>query len=244
MISISKHVNKCVVAGAFLGFSPSGWGDEDVLRKLAQAAPHLTVTDVSVSPVAGMHEIEIEEDRSHLYVTADGKYLVAGDLYAISSVGLVNVTEVRREARRRDVLGRLDVADMIVFSATGETRSVVYAFTDVNCRHCQRLHADVDKLNDYGIEVRYLAFPRGGPGTPAYDKMVSVWCAAQRQAAITAAKSNEAVADLACDSPVAEQLALGRSFHIGGTPTLFTERGRQLSGYLPPDELAQRLGLR
>lgn len=132
---------------------------------------------------------------------------------------------------------------MVVFPPTAGTKAVVYAFTDVDCPYCRQLHADVEQLNGYGIEVRYLAYPRGGPGTPTYDKMVSVWCTSDRHGAITAAKLGESVATATCDSPVADHFALGRSFYIGGTPALFSELGEMLSGYLPPDEIARRLGL-
>ena len=73
--------------------------------------------------------------------------------------------------------------------------------------------------------------------------MVSVWCSPDRQSAITAAKLGKSVATATCDNPVADQFALGRSFYIGGTPALFSELGERLSGYLPPDEIARRLGL-
>ena len=141
------------------------------------------------------------------------------------------------------MLGDLVTEDMIVFAPKAGTKGIVYVFTDVDCGFCRKLHEDIDQLNELGIEVRYLAFPRGGPGTPTYDKMVSIWCADEPREAITAAKLGEAVADAACDSPVAEQFALGQSLHFAGTPTMFTERGELIAGYLMPDELARQLGL-
>lgn len=55
------------------------WTDEaTVMRKLSQAAPHLNVASVSASPVRGIHEIEIKEDLSRLYITRDGNYLFRG----------------------------------------------------------------------------------------------------------------------------------------------------------------------
>lgn len=240
MINKSRSV---VLCGILLSTS-AAWCDEGtVLGRLAKAASHLTVANVSSSPVPGIHEVEIAEDRARLYVTADGNHLFAGDLYVLSDDGLINLTEARRAAQRREVLADLKVTEMVVFPPTDGVKAVVYAFTDVDCPYCRQLHADVDQLNGYGIEVRYLAYPRGGAGTPTYDKMVSVWCAPDRQSAITAAKLGESVATATCDNPVADQFALGRSFYIGGTPALFSELGEMLSGYLPPDEIARRLGL-
>jgi len=107
------------------------WSDEaTVLRKLTQAASHLNVAGISASPVAGMHEVEIKEEMSRLYVTADGNYLFAGDVYAVLADGLVNLTEARREVQRQEVLAGLAAADMIVFAPTAGTKAVVYVFTD------------------------------------------------------------------------------------------------------------------
>ena len=64
---------------------------------------------------------------------------------------------------------------MIAFAPSAGTKEIVYVFTDVNCGYSRMLHQDIGQLNDLGIEVRYLAFPRGGPGTSTYDKMVSIW---------------------------------------------------------------------
>ena len=234
----------CFVLGSALLSASTSWCDEStVLRKLAQAASHLTVADIDISPIPGIHEVEIEEDKARLYVTADGNHLFAGDLYAISSNGLVNLTEARREARRRQALAQLDATDMIVFAPAEAVAAVLYAFTDVDCHYCRQLHDDMARLNDLGIEVRYLAYPRAGPGTPTYDMMVAVWCAENPQAAMTAAKRGETVVSPTCADPVAEQFELGRSLHIGGTPTMVTEGGKQLYGYHPPDELARRLGV-
>lgn len=240
---ITNRTRGVVLCGILVSASAAWSNERAVLSRLAQAASHLTVTNVSASPVPGIHEVEIVEDRARLYVTADGNHLFAGDVYALSDDGLINLTEARRAAQRREVLSELAVDDMVVFRANNGTKAVVYAFTDVDCPYCRQLHADIDQLNGYGIELRYLAYPRGGPGTPTYYKTVSVWCATDRQRTMTAAKLGESIDPATCDNPVAEQFALGRSFYIGGTPALFTELGEQLSGYLPPDEIARRLGL-
>ena len=89
--------------------------------------------------------------------------------------------------------------------------------------------------------MRYIAYPRGGPGSQIYNKMVSIWCAEDPRQAITTAKLGETVTEATCDSPVAEQYAPGRSLYFAGTPTMFTERGQLIAGYLTPDVLVCRL---
>ncbi len=46
-----------------------------------------------------------------------------------------------------------------------------------------------------------------------------------------------------CDSPVAEQYDLGRNLGVTGTPSLITQDGALIPGYLPAEELARRLNV-
>ena len=65
---------------------------------------------------------------------------------------------------------------MIVFPATSEKLGYVQVFTDVDCGYCRKLHGEMAQINELGIEVRYLAYPRAGMDSETYDKMVSAWC--------------------------------------------------------------------
>ena len=103
-----------------------------------------------------------------------------------------------------------------------------------NAGYCRKLHRDVPELNARGVSVRYLAFPRNGVDSAVGREMRQVWCAEDRQAAITAAKNRESVAAASCNDPVARHYALGRQLGIRGTPAIYLENGRMLPGYLTP----------
>ena len=78
---------------------------------------------------------------------------------------------------------------MIVFSPKDKKpKFVVTAFTDIDCGYCRKMHAEMQQYNDLGIEFRYAAFPRSGLQTPSYFKAVAVWCAKDRNKAMTFAK--------------------------------------------------------
>jgi len=94
-----------------------------------------------------------------------------------------------------------------------------------------------------GIQVNYLAFPRGGPGTEGYRKAINAWCADDPKKAITQAKQGESIPDRDCDHPVKEQFELGQALGVSGTPALILESGRMVRGFRPPRALAQILDL-
>jgi thiol:disulfide interchange protein DsbC len=94
-----------------------------------------------------------------------------------------------------------------------------------------------------GIEIRYLAYPRAGIPSPSADKLISAWCAKDKQSALTAVKSDQTIPNATCDNPVAAQFQMGAKVGVNGTPALFMPDGKLMPGYLPPEELARSLGI-
>ncbi|HEY9150427.1 MAG TPA: DsbC family protein, partial [Gammaproteobacteria bacterium] len=89
--------------------------------------------------------------------------------------------------------------------------------------------------------VRYLMFPRSGIDSPSYDKAVSVWCAEDRNEALTRAKQGKDPVPGKCDNPVERHMALGQSIGVRGTPSIVLEDGRVVPGYVPAGRLAAML---
>jgi thiol:disulfide interchange protein DsbC len=233
-----------LVTGAAAADAPrlEGEAAERIYENLLAASPTMPIVAVVPAPVPGLYTVELE-DATAYYATPDARHLVAGDLYAIEDGAFVNRTEALRSARRLDMLEELDTDEMIVFAPEGRRRGVVNVFTDVDCGFCQRLHREVPALNEMGIEVRYLAYPRAGIGSPSADKLISAWCADDPQAALTRLKAGEPVEPRSCVNPVAAQYRLGQRLGVRGTPALFLENGRMLPGYMPADALAAEMGL-
>ena len=183
---------------------------------------------------------EVARGGEVLYVSADGKYALSGDLYDTDSGH--NLTEKRRIEARRAALRAVPDRDAIVF-APKTPRYTVTVFTDVDCPYCRKLHSEIAEYNKLGVRVRYLSYPRNGPGTDSWRKAEAVWCAADRQEALTRAKAGTEVAATAscAQNPVKRSYELGEELGVRGTPAIFTERGEYLPGYYSPERLLQRL---
>jgi thiol:disulfide interchange protein DsbC len=215
---------------------------EKLVERLKSLRPDIPIEGVSASPVPGIFALELA-GGTVFYGTADGRYLFAGDLYELGDTELVNLAEARRTEQRRALMADVPRDDLVIFPAAGKTKAVVNVFTDVDCGFCRKLHQEVPTLNEMGIEIRYLAYPRAGVGSRSYQKIVSAWCADDPNAALTQLKAGQEIPDRACDNPVARQLDLGRQVGVTGTPALVLEDGRLLPGYFPADELAQKVGI-
>jgi len=114
-------------------------------------------------------------------------------------------------------------------------------FTDIDCGFCRRLHSEIGKYNAAGIRIRYLFMPRAGKGSDSYKKAVAVWCAKDRQQAMTDAKAGKDVPAQTCENPVEEHIALADLMGLSGTPTLILPDGELLPGYVPADRLKAML---
>lgn len=204
--------------------------------RLKALAPDMEPDHVIETPLAGMYEVRFSSII--VYLSADGRYMLRGDLMDLDAQR--NFTEEARRIARADAIGALGESSMIVF-APDTVKHTVTVFTDVDCPYCARMHQQMADYNGLGIEVRYAAFPRAGVSSPTYDKMVSVWCAADQRTAMTDAKMGTSIEMLSCDNPVREHYETGQGIGVTGTPAIVLESGEIVPGYVPPQELARRL---
>ncbi|NLQ18113.1 thioredoxin fold domain-containing protein [Marinomonas sp. M1K-6] len=227
-----------MVSLLLLPLSNTVFADQSAVLSAVQAAlPQYEVESTELHDGAGLYVVVLK-DGPTLHVTQDGKYFVAGDLYRIDNTALENETEKAKLAK----VEALPESQMIVYKAKNE-KAHITVFTDVDCGYCRMLHKEVPKLNDAGVTVRYLAYPRAGIGSEAYRKMVSVWCSADPQDWLTKVKLGAEIPENKCVNPVADQYKLGNEVGVRGTPSIVLDNGAFLPGYLPAAELVKHLGL-
>jgi thiol:disulfide interchange protein DsbC len=230
----------CLVGVAAAAELPTASGAKasDPRVVIAAKFPGVKPEEIKPAPIPGMFEVAMGADTA--YVSADGKYLINGDLYQIDT--RTNLTENNRSDMRRKAIAKLDERDMIIFAPTAAPKYTVTIFTDVECAYCRKLHSEMAEINKLGVRVRYMAYPRAGPDTDDWRKMESVWCSKDRKSAITHAKLGEAVKTPDCGTtPVGKQYALGEKLGVNGTPAVFTDAGDYIGGYLPAQKLFEQL---
>lgn len=209
----------------------------ELRAQLASKIPGAKPESVRESPIPGLYEVSV--DTSVGYISADGRYVISGDLFEIAS--RTNLTDVRKADTRRKMLASLKEDQMIIFAPT-TVKHTITVFTDVDCAYCRKLHSEIGELNKLGVKVRYLAYPRTGPNTVSWAKMEQVFCSKDRKDALTHAKLGEDVKAPNCGTtPVASEFALGEQIGVNGTPAIITETGEYIGGYLPAAKLVQYL---
>ena len=213
--------------------------EQKVRDALKAYNPTAQVDRVSPSPLPGYYEVQ--SGAAIVYVSADGKYMMAGDLYELGT--RKDLTEARRTAIHKAVLDSVADDKHIVFAAKDQAH-VVNVFTDIDCGYCRKLHSQIADYNKAGITVKYLFFPRAGLSSDSYKKAVSVWCSTNRNQALTEAKGGkDPDLDKTCSNPVSEEYELGMKLGVSGTPAIFAEDGSQIGGYMPPDRMREKLDM-
>ncbi|MGO2386933.1 MAG: DsbC family protein [Psychrobacter sp.] len=221
---------------------PSASNDATVVEALQANLKSSGIEETIVSAVpTDMDDIYwvTAEGLPPFFTDKAGKHIIQGQIIAVGDAAPVDISAALTATTAQEALKAVDKKDMVIYPAQGETKAVIYAFTDADCGYCRKLHSEMDDINARGIEVRYLAWPRSQQSVP---KMEAIWCSQDRKAAMDQAKIGANVQAPSCANPVQEHMALGSKLGVRGTPAVFTETGQQVGGYLPAAELAQAVG--
>jgi thiol:disulfide interchange protein DsbC len=232
-----RNVIKIAALSLFALTLPIANADENAIRQsMAKSMPSMKIDSVQPSEVKGLYEVMV--GANIFYVSEDGKYLLQGRLVDVAA--RKDLTEAKLSNARKLAIEKIGQENMIVFKPKIKKYTVT-VFTDIDCGYCRKLHSEIDQYLAQGITIQYLFFPRAGKGSDSYNKAVSVWCAKDRNAALTDAKKGNTPPAKTCDNPVDEHMQLGADFDVKGTPMIVTEKGNIYPGYLPAKQLVEAL---
>lgn len=191
-----------------------------------------TVVSVADSSIPGL--LQVNTDTGIFYASENGEYLVNGRIYRVGDEIVDETGEALKQFRLEGLERFKDSA--IEYKAKNE-KYVVNVFTDTTCGFCRKLHNEMDKLNDLGITVRYLAFPRQGIKSQVYRDTVSIWCAENPLEAMNTAKAGGNVPRASCENAVADQYNFGKATGVNSTPNIIMPDGSLVKGYQPAQSL-------
>ncbi len=235
-----KKVMKQALPGlvvSALALNAMASAEQTIQNKLNEIVPNAPAAKIEKSVLDGLYQVTLGSNV--IYMTADGKYLFNGNVVDLAT--RENLTESAQNKARLHTLNAIPEKSMIIYPAKGKTKHTISVFTDIDCPYCKKFHKDIAELNENGITVRYLAFPRSGPQTPSYYKMESVWCDKDPVKALDAAMNGTDPATKTCVNPLMDHMTQAQSFAISGTPTLLLDNGQMVPGYVPAKELIQAL---
>lgn len=216
-------------------------GQPDITRLLKLRLGTAEVSPPVETPIKGVYQTQFGNKFG--YLIEDGRYVFIGELFDLGRAQ--NLTEISRRDAIKDELAKVSESDMAIFPASATEKTKLTVFTDTSCPYCQKLHEEVNYLQDAGITVRYLPYPRGGSRGPGYSTLKQVWCAEDKIEAMNIGKGITK-GDLPpgnCDAAdfVDRGYELGNQLGVTGTPSLFLESGESITGYVPYKQLITKV---
>jgi thiol:disulfide interchange protein DsbC len=209
---------------------------------------------VPADSMKGLYEVSI--DGRVLIMDNQAKFGVVGDLYDLTSMR--NLTQENKmeaiKTKANQIIPTMPEDVFVTFKAKGETKATLTVFTDPTCFYCRKLHAEVGKLNEAGITVKYVPYPREGElskygnKSEGFDKTRQITCASDQQTAMTQVKkgtdANQFVKsnyENACEEQVRTGIKFGKAIGFGGTPFLHLDNGDVIPGFQEASALIPRM---
>lgn len=219
--------------------SPAFAGEKEIRNAFKRLDPNTPIQSVKPAKIAGLYEVVIGNEV--YYVSDDGRYIFNGDVYDANTHE--NLTSTARGKIALKIINKVGENGMIIYEPK-KVRRTLTVFTDVDCPYCRKFHEDLPQHLANGIRVRYVMFPLRGLNSSVYRKEANVWCSKNRKKAFDEATAGKAIKAKQCANPIADNYILAQKLGVNSTPTLMTDKGVLLPGYLPPANLAARLGLK
>ena len=203
--------------------------------------PELQVDSIHTSDIP--HFYTVMAGPVVFYLSDDGRYMFNGDVLDLSQ-GKKNITETVRNKAVLSAIERLEAGGTpVILYKAKNPKYTITVFTDITCGYCRKFHRHIPELNDAGISVRYLAFPRHGLASRSYQDVVSIWCADDPLQSLTDANNGRSIVAKTCENhSVRQQYELGLMAGITGTPSIILPDGSILPGYVEPRALLKILG--
>ena len=192
------------------------------------------VKSVTKSPVPGLFEVNV--GGQVVYTDATGRYVINGEL--IDTKTGTNLTEERMADINRIKWSDLPLARAIKWTKGDGSRQVA-VFSDPNCGYCKRIEQTFQQMDN--ITVYTFLYPVLSPDSSTKAKQV--WCSADRTKAWRDWMLNKVAltGNGSCKTPVDDNLALGQSLNITGTPAVFFMDGTRIPGAADAGTLERKL---
>lgn len=237
-----------------LSFASTNDDTTQIANKLKAIQPE-NFSNVRIEPslMDGFYQV-IFKNGAKVYVDKDVTRFVKGDLIKVENNNLMNVTEQETRIRNSKIIGDLVSKyenSLVKYPAKKEKIASLYVFSDFTCPYCKKLHDNMTQINEIGIEINYIPFPKNSmEDTRVVKGLQRIMCDKDRNSAFNEAFTNpkkyalESVnLDLTC--PEAVDIL---SFHnyadllgIRGTPTMYTKNGSKIVGFTTAKDFALSL---
>ncbi|BDB25604.1 thiol:disulfide interchange protein DsbC [Cupriavidus sp. TA19] len=234
--AVTAVVGGLAAAGFALHAMAAGEPGTDRIKESLQKVlgGRAEVKSITKTPVPGLFEANI--GGQVVYTDSTGRYILNGEM--IDTRTGTNLTEERMAEINRIKWSDLPLARAIKWSKGDGSRQIA-VFSDPNCGYCKRIEQTFQQMDN--ITVYTFLYPVLSPDSETKAKQV--WCAADRTKAWRdwMLKHVALTGNGSCQTPLQENLALGQSMNVTGTPAVFFMDGTRIPGAADVATLEKKL---
>lgn len=223
---------------------------QEIKNKLSKIDPSFVEYDVEDANFNNLYRVS--KGSEILYTDKNVTYLIFGKVVKVDKNNfLSSIEEEKIKKEKLDILNKYDKTEFVKYAAKGEKKISIYVFSDITCPICKRFHQYVDILNENGIEINYIPFPRNGlTDTKTVQSLKKIYCSENPQEEFTLAfnKPTEYLNNTKVEETICEKAYNINKFYnyadelkIIGTPAIFTENGAYISGFTDIQTLTKKL---
>jgi len=161
---------------------------------------------------------------------------------ALESAQFRTANDEQKAKMRKVLYDGIDYSQAIVFAPQGPVCHTLTVFVDASCEFCAKFHQEVPNLNQAGIMVRYLAYPKDGLESEGAKLTETVWCNQDPAATMVKVWQGEKLPMQSCTTaPLMSHFSLGESLDFPGTPAILYANGELSTGVFTTKELTDYL---
>jgi thiol:disulfide interchange protein DsbC len=215
---------------------PAQAGEKEIRQTMQKNFPGMEVSAIGKTPYGGLYEVVV--DGQVTYATADGKYLMVGNVIDVAS--RQNLTAARN-AKLSEVKWDTLPLNKGIKEVRGDGSRKLAVFSDADCPFCKKLEPELEKLTN--VTIYTFLYPIEGLHPAAVPLSRQIWCEKDKLKAWKGymLRGEKPTAKGDCDRTVDEIIVLGNKLRVSGTPTLIFENGQRVPGYVPAAKLDQLL---
>ncbi len=216
--------------------APPDAGPTQIAEKFKALYPNTSFSEIRAAPIRGVYEVVMGDNVA--YTDAVGRYFIFGHMFDMQEQ--VDLTAQRDKAGKKVEFPAAYLHNAIK-TVHGDGSRQVALFSDPDCPYCKQVEVELAKLDN--VTIYTFLYPLESLHPAAVSKAVAIWCAPDRaQSWQDAMSTRKPVPLVACNNPIADNVALGARLGIQGTPTFVAQDGRLLPGAAPVDKIDQWLG--
>ena len=216
--------------------SSTAYADEKTIRETLESLFNVKVKEIH--PTEQFNLMEVYADGHIFYTDENAKIVILGG-ELIDTQTKKNLTAERLAKLSAISFSELKLENAIK-QVRGNGKRALATFEDPNCGFCKRLAVELQSVKDATLYV--FLYPILGENSLQRSK--NIWCAEDRAKTWNDWMINgvEPPAAKECDmTALTENREFGRKNNITGTPTLFFDSGKRISGMMPVDKINETL---